>query len=109
MQIENYYHYSFLQKLIVFTVNEHENICIAGLNRQAGYVTEDRTLKGFCRWKIEAKKPYIYTASFAWNINQLLLLRQDLVNGIWSLVFVTTYNGHACLQLCAVMKGKTFI
>ena len=27
---------SFLWKWIVFTVNEHENICIAGLNRQAG-------------------------------------------------------------------------
>jgi hypothetical protein len=24
---------------IVFTVNEHENICIAGLNRRAGYAT----------------------------------------------------------------------
>ena len=23
-----------------FTVNEHENICIAGLNRRAGYATE---------------------------------------------------------------------
>ena len=31
MQISNYYHYSFLKKLIVFTVNEHSNICIAGL------------------------------------------------------------------------------
>jgi hypothetical protein len=39
MQIQNYYHYSFLWKLIVFTVNEHENICIAGLNRRAGYAT----------------------------------------------------------------------
>ena len=26
MQIQNYYHYSFLCKLIIFTVNEHENI-----------------------------------------------------------------------------------
>jgi hypothetical protein len=25
--------------LIVFTVNEHENICIAALNRRAGYAT----------------------------------------------------------------------
>ena len=25
---------------IVFTVNEHENICIAGLNRRTGYATE---------------------------------------------------------------------
>ena len=25
--------------MIVFTVNEHRNICIAGLNRQAGYAT----------------------------------------------------------------------
>ena len=25
--------------MIVFTVNEHENICIAGLNRRAGYAT----------------------------------------------------------------------
>ena len=25
--------------MIVFTVNEHKNICIAGLNRQAGYAT----------------------------------------------------------------------
>ena len=33
----NYYHYSFLQKLIVFTVIEYENICIAGLNRRARY------------------------------------------------------------------------
>ena len=40
MQIQNYYHYSFLWKLIVFTVNEHKNICIAGLNRRAGYATE---------------------------------------------------------------------
>ena len=37
MQMSNYYHYSFLQILIVFTVNEHENICIVGLNRRAGY------------------------------------------------------------------------
>ena len=29
-------HYSFLYKLIVFTVNKCENICIAGLNRRAG-------------------------------------------------------------------------
>ena len=41
MQISNYYvHYSFLHKLIVFTLNQHENICIAGLNRQAGYATD---------------------------------------------------------------------
>ena len=26
--------------MIVFTVNEHKNICIAGLNRQAGYATD---------------------------------------------------------------------
>ena len=26
--------------MIVFTVNEHENICIAGLNRRAGYATD---------------------------------------------------------------------
>ena len=26
--------------MIVFTVNEHRNICIAGLNRQAGYATD---------------------------------------------------------------------
>ena len=39
MQIFNYYHYSFLQKLIVSTVNEQENICIAGLNLQADYPT----------------------------------------------------------------------
>jgi hypothetical protein len=25
--------------MIVFTVNEQENICIAGLNRRAGYAT----------------------------------------------------------------------
>jgi hypothetical protein len=37
MQIQNYYHYSFLWKLIVFTVNEHENICIAGLNSRDGH------------------------------------------------------------------------
>ena len=29
MQILNHYHYSFLYKLIVFTVYEHGNICIA--------------------------------------------------------------------------------
>ena len=40
LQIQNYYHYSFLQKLIIFTVNEHENISIAELNRRAGYVTD---------------------------------------------------------------------
>ena len=28
MQILNHYHYLFLQKLIVFTVCKHENICI---------------------------------------------------------------------------------
>ena len=39
MEISNYY-YSFLQKLIVFTVNEHRDICIVGLNRQAGYATD---------------------------------------------------------------------
>ena len=33
------YHYSFLQKLTVFTANEDENICLEGLNRQAGYAT----------------------------------------------------------------------
>jgi hypothetical protein len=38
MQIQNYYHII----MIVFTVNEHENICIAGLNRRAGYVTAAR-------------------------------------------------------------------
>jgi hypothetical protein len=40
MQIQNYYHHSFLQKLIVFTVNDHENICLAGLNRWDGYATD---------------------------------------------------------------------
>ena len=28
--------------MIVFTVNEHKNICIAGLNRQAGYATANQ-------------------------------------------------------------------
>ena len=28
-----------IEKLIIFTVNEHENICIARLNRRPGYVT----------------------------------------------------------------------
>jgi hypothetical protein len=37
MQIQNYYHYSFLWKLIVFTVNEHKNICIGELNSRAGH------------------------------------------------------------------------
>ena len=35
-EISNYQHYLFLYKLIVFTVNQHENICIAGLNCQIG-------------------------------------------------------------------------
>ena len=39
IQILDYYHYLFLQKLIVSIVNEHENICIAGLNHRAGYTT----------------------------------------------------------------------
>ena len=38
-KISSYNHYSLLSKLTVFTVNEYENICIAGLNRQAGYAT----------------------------------------------------------------------
>ena len=45
MQIQNYYHYYqnyYHIIMIVFTVNEHENICIAGLNRRAGYVTAAR-------------------------------------------------------------------
>ena len=33
--------------MIVFTVNEHRNICIAGLDRQAGYATADDTVL-FC-------------------------------------------------------------
>ena len=37
MQI-SYYHYSHLKILIVFMVNEHKNIYIAGLNRRAGYL-----------------------------------------------------------------------
>ena len=37
MQISNYYHYPFLSKLIVFTVSEYENICIAGPHSRAGY------------------------------------------------------------------------
>ena len=35
MQISNYYHNSFLKKLIVFKVNECKKICVEGLNRQA--------------------------------------------------------------------------
>ena len=34
-------------KLIVFTVNEHKNICIAGLNRRAGYATDNKQLRLF--------------------------------------------------------------
>ena len=33
-------HYSLFQKSIVFSVNERENICIAGLNRRADYATD---------------------------------------------------------------------
>jgi hypothetical protein len=40
MQILNYYHYSFLYKLIVFTVYEHGNICIAWPNCRAGFATD---------------------------------------------------------------------
>ena len=39
MQILNHYRYSFLYKLTVFTVNVHENFCIAGLNHRAVYAT----------------------------------------------------------------------
>ena len=39
LQILSNYHYSFLQKFIVFTVNEHQKISIAGLNCQAGFAT----------------------------------------------------------------------
>ena len=39
-QILSYYHYSFLQKFIVFTVNEHQKIRIAGLNCRVGIATE---------------------------------------------------------------------
>jgi hypothetical protein len=40
MQILNHYHYSFLYKLIVFTVYEQGNICIAWpWNCRAGFVT----------------------------------------------------------------------
>ena len=37
--LQLYYHYSFLLKFIVFTVNEHGNICVAGLNHSASYPT----------------------------------------------------------------------
>ena len=40
MQISSYYHCSFLQKLIVFAVNEYENICTVGLNHRVGYAIE---------------------------------------------------------------------
>ena len=54
------YHYSFLLKFIVFTVNEHGNICIAGLNHWPGYATDDYTTSymnwiifdGNLNWKI---------------------------------------------------------
>ena len=36
-QISNHYHYLYLYKLIVFTLNEYENICIAGPIRRGGY------------------------------------------------------------------------
>ena len=32
-----------ISEQIVFTVNEHENICMAGLNRRAGYATDDNS------------------------------------------------------------------
>ena len=32
-------------EIVVFTVNEHENVCTAGLNRWAGYATEDSYFK----------------------------------------------------------------
>ena len=32
-------------EIVVFTVNEHENVCTAGLNRRAGYATEDSYFK----------------------------------------------------------------
>ena len=31
---------SLLLEIVVLTVNEHENICIAGVNRRAGYAAE---------------------------------------------------------------------
>ena len=41
-------------KLIVFTVHEHENICIAGLNRRAGYATGKFTFRQMFR----VEEPY---------------------------------------------------
>jgi hypothetical protein len=38
MEIQNIFIIHFF-KIAVFTVNEHENICIAGLKRWAGYAT----------------------------------------------------------------------
>lgn len=39
MQFSKYYHILFLQKFMVFAVDEQKNICIAGFNRQAGCAT----------------------------------------------------------------------
>ena len=45
MQISNYYTVcSFISlEIDCFHINEYENICIAGLNRRAGYATVDNT------------------------------------------------------------------
>ena len=42
MQISPHYHYLFLYKFIdVLIVCKHSNICVAGLDRRAGYATDD--------------------------------------------------------------------
>ena len=40
IQISDYYHYLSLQKLIIFTVKELENICMAGLKLRTSYSTD---------------------------------------------------------------------
>ena len=49
MQISSYYIILFFRKFIVFTVNEHENISIAGLNPRAGFATGGKHYIGINR------------------------------------------------------------
>ena len=56
-----YYDYSFLLNFNVFTVNEHGNICIAGLNRWASYATD---------WTCISTFPHLPHSSFRQEFSQ---------------------------------------
>ena len=92
----NHYHYSFLPKLIVFTVYEHGNICIAWPNCRAGFATgKNQTVFNL--------GPLVLTSfeqplSLYQNVFHILCLKV-IRNSYYSLKFILYFMAVICTRL----------